>query len=194
MLSRHTEEAADETAALMARLLDPSVVDQLLRLPDADDQAFLMGRLFYRAMIGAYYSQPGDLPLVVGKNIDQVLRTGLTPHLGITLGFGGMLVLMQGNIDVAMAHGEAALAIAERFDDPFHRARGELAAWLMIVCWNRPFAESEQALRDLAPRCLAAGDFEFRRYSIWGAYVSALVAGRDYSAILELAEEWFDCL
>ena len=112
------EEAAEETAALMTRLLDPSVVDQLLRLPDGDDQAFLMGRLFWRAMIGAYYSQPGDLPLVLGKNVDQVLRTGLTPHVGTTLGFLGMLVLMQGHIDVAMAYGEAALAIAERVRRP----------------------------------------------------------------------------
>ncbi|MCI0584254.1 MAG: hypothetical protein L0227_15440, partial [Chloroflexi bacterium] len=123
------EEAAEEATALMARLLNPSVVEDLLRLPDGDQQAFLIGRLFWRAMIGAYYSQPADLPLVLGKNVEQVLRIGLTPHVGTTLGFLGMLVLMHGDIEVGMAYGEAALAIADRFGDPFFRGRAALTGW-----------------------------------------------------------------
>ncbi len=71
-----------------------------------------MGRLFWRALIGAYYSQPGDLPLVVTKNVEQVLRVGVSPHVGPTFGFVGMIMLMQGHIEMAMVYGEAALAIA----------------------------------------------------------------------------------
>ena len=44
------EETAEETAALVARLLDPTVVDRLERLPEGDEQALLMGRLFFRAV------------------------------------------------------------------------------------------------------------------------------------------------
>ena len=76
------EEAAKETEALFSRLVDPSVIERLSRLDVGDDEAMLAGRLFWRAMIGAYWSAPGDLPLVAGKNADHVLRHGLTPHVG----------------------------------------------------------------------------------------------------------------
>jgi predicted ATPase/signal transduction histidine kinase len=184
------EEAADEGAALMTRLLDPSVVDQLLRLPDGDEQAFLMGRLFWRAMIGAYYSQPSDLPLVLGKNVEQVLSSGLTPHVGTTLGFLGMLVLMQGHIDVAMAYGEAALAIADRFDDPFFRGRAALTGWILTVAWKHPFDDSERAMDDVVNLCRSAGDLEFVNHGLVGVYTSALMAARDCPAILARCDEW----
>jgi signal transduction histidine kinase len=186
------EETAEETAALVTRLLDPTVIDRLERLPEGDEQAMLMGRLFFRAAIGAFFARPTDLPLVVGKDIEEVLRSGLTPRLVTTLGWVGMIVLMQGHIERAMAYGEATLSLAERLDDPFLRTRGELMAWALTVCWNRPFAESEHALRDLGSRCFDAGDFEFTQYARICAYLSALVAGRDCSAILERFEEWLD--
>ncbi|HEV8622902.1 MAG TPA: AAA family ATPase [Acidimicrobiia bacterium] len=184
------EKAADEAAALMARLLDPSVVEQILRLPDGDEQGFLMGRLFWRAMIGAYYSQPGDLPLVLGKNVDQVLRTGLTPHVGTTLGFLGMLVLMQGHIEVAMAYGDAALAISERFDDPFFQGRAALTGWILTVAWKHPFDASERAMQDVVAQCRSAGDLEFVNHAMIGVYISALMAARDCPAILARCDEW----
>ncbi len=186
------EETAEETAAQMARLLDPTVVDRLERLPEGDEQALLMGRLFFRAVLGAFFSRPADLPLVVGKDIQEVLRSGLTPNVATTLGWAGMIVLMQGHIERAMAYGEAALSLAEGLDDPFFRARGELTAWALTVCWKRPFAESEQAIRDLRSRCFDAGDFEYMTYAGICAYFSALVAGRDCSATLERCEEWLD--
>jgi signal transduction histidine kinase/serine/threonine protein kinase/tetratricopeptide (TPR) repeat protein len=182
----------EEAATLVAGFLKPSVLERLEQLPEGDELALLMGGLFWRAAIGAYFSSPSDLAIVAGKNVEEVLQRGSTPHLATTLGFVGMVVLMQGHIERAIAYGEAALSMAEPLDDPFFRARGEVAAWILTVCWNRPFAESEQALRDLAPRCLAAGDFEFTRYARFGAYVSAVVAGRDYSAVLERCEEWLD--
>ncbi|MGH9010892.1 MAG: ATP-binding protein, partial [Acidimicrobiia bacterium] len=48
----------EESAALLTRLLDPSVVAGLGRLPegDAEAEALLMGRLFWRAAAGAYFS------------------------------------------------------------------------------------------------------------------------------------------
>ena len=187
------EEAAEETAALMAKLLDPSVAERLEQLHEGDDLAFLTGRLFWRALIGAYYSQPGDLPLVVGKNVEQVLQTGMTsPHVGPTFGFSGMILLMQGHIDMAMVYGEAALTVSERFDDPFFRGRAGLTAWVLTLCWKRPFEASEAALRDHRVICRSAGDLEFVNHCSIGAYVSALMAGRDCSALLERCEEWLD--
>ena len=183
----------EESAAVLTRLLDPSVVARLERLPegDADAEALLIGRLFWRATMGAYFSQPADLPIVTAKHVEEELRRGLTPHIATTLDFVAMIVLMQGHIERAMAYGEAALSVAKQVDDPALRGRGEVMAFLTL-CWNRPFAESEQALGDLGPRCLAAGDFEFVSYAALGAYISALMAGRDSSAILERCEEWLD--
>jgi predicted ATPase/signal transduction histidine kinase len=186
------EETAEETAAQVARLLDPTVVDRLERLPEGDEQTLLMGRLFFRAEVGAFFSRPTDLPLVVGKEFEAVLRSGLRPRLVSALGFAGMIVLLEGHIELAMAYGEATLSLAERVDDPLIRARAEGMAWMMTVCWNRPFAESEQALGDLRLRLFEAGDFEFLQYASICAYFTALVAGRDCSAILDRCEEWLD--
>ncbi|MGH9009878.1 MAG: ATP-binding protein, partial [Acidimicrobiia bacterium] len=186
------EEAAEETSALLAKLVDPSVAKRLDQLHEGDEHAFLVGLLFWRALIGAYYSQPGDLPLVVGKSVQQVLETGLTPHVGATFGFSGMIVLMQGHIDMAMVYGDAALSVAERFDDPFFRGRAGLTAWVLTLCWKRPFEESEAALRHYAAVSRSAGDLEFVNHGLIGAYTSSLLAGRDCSAILERCEEWLD--
>jgi predicted ATPase/signal transduction histidine kinase len=186
------DDTAEETAALVAQFLDPTVVDRLEHLPEGDEQALLTGRLFFRAAMGAMFCRPTDLPLVVGKDIEEALRSGLTPHLAMTLGWVGMIVLAQGHIERAMAYGEAALSLAERLDDALLRARGEVLAWGFSVCWNRPFAETEQAVQDLRSRCFDAGDFEFMNYAGVCASFSALVAGRDCSAILERCEEWLD--
>jgi predicted ATPase/signal transduction histidine kinase len=186
------EQAAAETAALLGQLVDPAVADRFAELPDGDEEAVLVGRLFWRAMIGAYYSQPTDLALVVGKNVEYVVRTGLTPHVGPTFGFLGMILLMQGHIDVAMRYGQAALAIAGRFPDPFFRGRAALTAWVLTLCWQRPFDSSADAMADLAAVCLSAGDLEFVNHCLIGAYGSALMAGRDCAAILERCEEWLD--
>jgi predicted ATPase/signal transduction histidine kinase len=181
----------EESDALLSRLLDPSVVARFERLPAGDAEAQLMGRLFWRAIIGAYTSNPADLPIVIGKHVEEALRRGLTPHIAPTLGFAATIVLMQGHIERAMAYGEAALSVAKKVDDPVLRTRGEAVAWIMTVGWSRPFAESERAFGDLGPRCLAAGDFEFASYAALGAYISSLMAG-DCSAILERCEQWLD--
>ena len=186
------EDAAEETARLMAQLLDPSVPERLDRLQEGDEQALLVGRLFWRALIGAYYSQPADLPLVVGKNVEHVLETGLTPHVGATFGFLGMIALMQGHIEAAMAYGEASLALAGRSDDPFFRGRAAMVAWGLLVCWNRPFAESEQALDEITSLSYSAGDLEFVNHCRIVTYISAVMAGRDCSAMLERCEQWLD--
>jgi tetratricopeptide (TPR) repeat protein len=182
----------EESAALLSRLLDPSVVARFEHLPEGDAEAQLMGRLFWRATIGAYSSHPADLPIVIAKHVEEAPRRGLTPHIAPALGFAAMVVLMQGHIERAMAYGEAALSVSEQLDDPALRGRGEAVAWIMTVGWSRPFAESEQAFGEFGSRCFAAGDLEFVSYAGLGAYIASLVAGRDCSAILKRCEEWLD--
>jgi serine/threonine protein kinase len=99
----------EESAALLARLLDPSVVARLERLPEgeADAEALLMGRLFWRATVGAFTSHPTDLPIVIAQHVEEALRRGPTPHIAPTLGVVAMVVLMQGHIERAMAYGES---------------------------------------------------------------------------------------
>jgi predicted ATPase/signal transduction histidine kinase len=186
------EDTAGETETLFSRLLDPTVVGRLDSLALGDDEAILAGRLFWRAMIGAYWSHPEDIPLIVGKNVDHALRTGLTPYIGPALGFAGMLVLARGSIDLAMAYGEAALATGERFPDPFFRGRAGLVAWAMTVSWKHPFSVSEQAFADLARLCYSTGDLEFVSHCGIGAYMSAVLASRDCSAVLKRCEQWLD--
>ncbi len=186
------EEAAEETEALFSRLVDPSVIERLTRLDVGDDEAMLAGRLFWRALIGAYWSAPGDLPLVAGKNVDYVLHQGLTPHVATSFGFIGMLILMQGHFDAAMAYGDAALAMAERIDEPFYRGRAELVGRVMTVAWKQPFAASEAAFHENSLVCYSTGDLEFVSHCMIAAYISCLMAGRDCPAILERCERWLD--
>jgi predicted ATPase/signal transduction histidine kinase len=186
------EEAADETAALLARLVDPAVAARLKDLPAGDEHGQLVGHLFWRAIVGAYYTQPADLPLVLGKNVEQVLRTGVTPPVGTTLGFLGMITLLQGRVDIAMAYAEAALAIAARVENPFFRGRALILTWALMLAWKEPFDVSEAALREGAAVSRSAGDLEFVNHAMITTIASLVMAGRDCAALLDCCEDWLD--
>src|SRR5688572_9400498 len=94
------EEAAEETAALLAVMLDPTVIGRLERLDQGDAEAMLAGSVFWRALIGSYWTRPADMPLVVGKHVEYALRTGLTPHVAVSLGFIGVICVFQGHLEM----------------------------------------------------------------------------------------------
>src|SRR5581483_10149092 len=117
------DEAAAETEALLTVLLDPTVVGRLESLDAGHAEAMLAGSLFWRAFLGASWTQPADLPLVAGKNVEYTLRTGLTPAVGPTLGFTGMICALQGHLEMGVGYGETAIAMGERFGHPLFRGR-----------------------------------------------------------------------
>jgi predicted ATPase/signal transduction histidine kinase len=186
------DEAAEQVATLMQQLLDPSVVTRLESLEPGDERALLTGRLFWRAVIGAYYSQPGDLPLVVCRNLDHLLRTGMTPEASLALALLGFIAVMQGQLEPGVAYAEAAVGLAQRFGDPFVRGRTEAVAWVLCLCWKQPFELSEGALHETFLTCHGVGDLEFGNHTMIGAYISALMAGRDWQAILDRNQRWLD--
>ncbi|HEV8625199.1 MAG TPA: AAA family ATPase, partial [Acidimicrobiia bacterium] len=185
------EEAAAETEAFLTVLLDPTVVGRLESLDAGDAEAMLAGSLFWRAIVGAYWNEPADLPLVVGKNIEYALRTGLTPHVVWTLGLSGMICVHQGHLEMGVGYGEAAIAMGERFDDPFFRARAGLPGGI-AVSLKQPFAVSEETFRELATLSFSLGDLENVNYCLICAYFCSVIAGRDCPAILEGCEQWLD--
>ncbi|MGH9009469.1 MAG: AAA family ATPase, partial [Acidimicrobiia bacterium] len=188
------DEAARQTEALYSSFLDLSVVDRLERLDQGDEDTLLAGRLFWRAIISAYWSQPEDMPFLVGTSVDHVLRTGLNPHTGAILGYLALVLNGRGHIEVAMAYAEAARRIAERFTDPLFRARAGMMPWVTL-CLKYPFAVGEQAMDDAMALCYGAGDLEFVNHSMIGRYMCAHAAGRDFPTILDLCERWLDfCL
>jgi signal transduction histidine kinase len=161
------------------------------RLEEAGGDAMLVSSLFWRAFIGAYWSQPDDLPLVLGKNAEYALGTGLTPHVGVTLGFVGLVAIMRGLVEIGGVFAEAALSMAARFDDPFFRGRTGFMGWL-AGCLKYPFEESEKAFAELVTLCYSNGDIEFVNHCMITAYMSSLMAGRDCPATLERCERWLD--
>jgi predicted ATPase/signal transduction histidine kinase len=186
------EEVAAETEAFLTVLLDPTVVGRLESLDAGDAEAMLAGRLFWRASIGAIWNEPADLPLVLGKNVEYALRTGLTPHVGATLGISGVIFTLQGHhLEMAFGYGEAAIALGERFDDPFFRSRGGLAGGI-AKSLKQPFAVSEEAIREYATLSFSLGDLENVNYCLITAYFCSVIAGRDCPAMLEGCEQWLD--
>ncbi|MGH9002863.1 MAG: ATP-binding protein, partial [Acidimicrobiia bacterium] len=186
------EEAAEEAATLMGQLLDTSVVSRLDALAPGDERALLTGRLFWRATIGAYYSQPGDLPLVVCRYLDYLLRTGMSPEASLALALLGFIAVMQGQLVPGTAYAEVAVGLAQRFADPFVRGRTELVAHILCLVWKESFEESEHALHDAFLTCHSVGDLEFGNHTMIGVYISALMAGRDWPGILERNQRWLD--
>lgn len=191
-LPEDADEAAQEAAVLLEQLLDPSVVTRLQSLQPGDERALLVGRLFWRATIGAYYSQPADLPLVVCRYLDHLLRTGMTPEASLALALLGFIAVLQGQLEPGTAYAEAAIDLAQRFADTFVRGRTECVAWVLCLCWKHPFEASERALHDAFLTCHSVGDLEFGNHTMIGTYVSALMPGRDWHAILERSQRWLD--
>jgi predicted ATPase/signal transduction histidine kinase len=188
------DETAKQTEALYSAFLDLSVVDRLERLSHGDEDTLLAGRLFWRAIISAYWSRPEDMPFLVGTSVDHVLRTGLNPHTGAILGYLALVLNGRGHIETAMAYAEAARRIAEGFTDPLFQARAGMMPWVTL-CLKYPFEVGEHALDDAMALCFAAGDLEFVNHSMIGTYMCAHAAGRDFPTILELCERWLDfCL
>jgi predicted ATPase/signal transduction histidine kinase len=186
------EEVAEEAQRLMAQLLDAPTVDRFHRLEEGDEHARLVGRLFWRAVIGAYHSAPADLGLVVGKNVDQMLRTGLVPQSSTALALLGFIAVLQGHLELGIAYAEAAVAMADRFTDPYERGRALLVAWILCLVWKHPFEVSERALLETASLCHSTGDLEFTNHALLGVYISALMPGRDCGAILERCQQFLD--
>ncbi|HZI38181.1 MAG TPA: GAF domain-containing protein, partial [Acidimicrobiia bacterium] len=185
------EEAAEETAALLAVMLDPTVIGRLERLDEGDAEAMLAGSVFWRALIGSYWTRPADMPLVVGKHVEYALRTGLTPHVAVSLGFIGVICVFQGHLEMAIGYGEAGLAMAERFNDPFFRGRAGLVGGL-VTALKQPFAVSEAGFEELVSVCFSVGDLEFVNHCMITTYQGSLAAGRDCPATLERCEQWLD--
>ena len=185
------EEAAEETAALLAVMLEPTVIGRLERLDEGDAEAMLAGSVFWRALIGSYWTQPDEMPLVVGKHVEYALRTGLTPHVAVSLGFIGVICVFQGHLEMAIGYGEAGLAMAERFNDPFFRGRAGLVGGL-VTALKQPFAVSEAAFQELVSVCFSVGDLEFVNHCMITTYQGSLAAGRDCPATLERCEQWLD--
>jgi signal transduction histidine kinase len=188
------DDATRLTEALYSSFLDLSVVDRLERLDQGDEDTLLAGRLFWRAIISAYWSQPEDMPFLVGTSVDHVLRTGLNPHTGAILGYLALVLNGRGHIEIAMAYAEAARRIAERVTDPLFRARASMMSWVTL-CLKYPFAVGEHAMDDAMALCFSAGDLEFVNHSMIGTYMCAHAAGRDFPTILDLCERWLEfCL
>ncbi|HUR73468.1 MAG TPA: AAA family ATPase [Sporichthya sp.] len=184
------EDTAAEVERLMTALLTADVPGLLAAMPAGHAEADVAGRLFWRAMIGAYYSQPGDLPLVVGRSVEGALRRGYTRDTGLALGFLGMIAVMQGLHAHGDALAEAALDVGGRVEDPVARGRTTVVAWVLSLVWSHPFEASEAALDEAGTASFRVGDLEFVNHAMIGAYTSALLAGRDFGHLLDRCERW----
>lgn len=187
-----TGAASRGMESLTARFLEEGGLRRFDELQEGDARAMLVGVLFDRAIISAYFSRPGDLGIVIPLGVEHVLQAGITPQSSVAVVWMATILGMQGHLDLAASLAEIALDLAERFDDPLARGRVQLLAWCMCLGWKRSFAESQQALHDNFFVCQAAGDLQYASYSLLCEYIAALMAGRDCNEILRLCRRWLD--
>ena len=188
------EEAAAEAEELMGELLDPSVVARLEATGQGDEEAALTGRLFDMAIFTAYFSQPEELGLMIGKHVQHILRTGVTAHSATGPTWLGMMAFLRGHLELGLAYADAGIRMAEQAG-PVVRGRVQMLGWCFCLGWREPFEASVAAQQEGFWISHTAGDLQFASYALLVEHIAVLMAGRDHAELLRTAEAWLDyCL
>ncbi|MGQ0764651.1 MAG: response regulator [Gemmatimonadota bacterium] len=182
-----------ETERLMAGLLTTEGTERLSRLEATSaEEALLISRLYDRAIISCYFSQPQNLGLVISKSLDAVLELGLTPQSGTAIIWFAMISAMQGHTTLALSYARMAVDFVDRFNDPYVKGRVDMLGYCMCLGWTYTYRASEQSLHETYLLCHSTGDLQYASYALLCKYIAALLQGQDCRAMLEYCRQWRD--
>ncbi|GAA5176436.1 hypothetical protein GCM10023321_84810 [Pseudonocardia eucalypti] len=104
---------------------------------------------------------PESFPLIVGKELDLTLTTGLGPSSPVSLASYGLLLVASGDHAGAQRFGEVALRLAERPEFLDTLPRVQFLRLNFIRHWQRPLHEGLGEVREAYRRALDGGDREY---------------------------------
>ncbi len=181
-----------EAEPLIAELIQAETIKKLAGLNSAGETDTLIGRLYDRAIISAYFSHSDDLKLVIGKSVKHILDCGLTPQSGIAIAWFATILAMMERKGLSLSYAELAINIAQRFNDSYFSGTTKVLAYGFSLCWKHSFSDNNQLLQEAFLLCHNTGNLQFASYALLCKYIGSLTQSADCNEVLETCQQWHD--
>jgi histidine kinase len=186
--SARSKEA--ERNQLFAELSDAKALKIFATLPDADQAAARMSRLYDKAIISVYFTRPELLGFVTARAVQHVLKTGLTPEAGLAIAWWSMVLCMQDKHELASHYAALAREIHQHFGNDYYGGGGRMVATAMALSWTRPYAENFAEAGESAKLLHQSGNLQFASYGLITQHIITIVEAADCNAMLQSCERW----
>lgn len=156
----------------------------------------LLGEVLATMIAPAYFTSPDHIGWVAALIVDACLRHGQVPasSMGYVI-LGNIYANVLGRQEEAIALGQLALAMADRFNDGVARCRTRLIFANNYYLWSHPIASSVELNREGFRAGLESGDISYAGYIGMFQLFNAFAASEPLADIEEAAEEPFEfCL
>jgi histidine kinase len=187
---RATDEMDAERTSLFKELSDHKTLKVFATLPDADQAAARVGRLYDKAIISVYFTRPELLGFVTARAVQHVLKTGLTPEAGLAIAWWSMVLCMQDKHALASHYAALAREIHQHFGNDYYGGGGRMVATAMALSWTRPYAENFAEAGESAALLHQSGNLQFASYSLITQHIITIVEAADCHAMLQSCERW----
>lgn len=181
-----------ERATLFAELADVAALKVFATLPDADQAAARVSRLYDKAIISVYFTRPELLGFVTARAVHHVLKTGLTPEAGLAMAWWSMVLCMQDKHALASHYAALAREIHQHFGNDYYGGGGRMVATAMALSWTRPYAENYAEAGESAKLLHQSGNLQFASYGLITQHIITIVEAADCNAMLQSCERWGD--
>jgi histidine kinase len=185
-----TAEMDTERNRLFAELSDAKALKIFATLPDADQAAARMSRLYDKAIISVYFTRPELLGFVTARAVQHVLKTGLTPEAGLAIAWWSMVLCMQDKHELASHYAVLAREIHQHFGNDYYGGGGRMVATAMALSWTRPYAENFAEAGESAKLLHQSGNLQFASYGFITQHIITIVEAADCHAMLQSCERW----
>jgi signal transduction histidine kinase len=136
----------------------------------ADEPAQLVAEAFDRAIIAAWFAEPGDVAPLALLALEQILASGLTRFSAQVVGILAIVANRSGDLALGLALDDAAVKVERR---TAVGVRGLVTAYFHGLVWHRSRAECDRNLAEAFDTAQSAGDFQFASYAAFGRYLAA---------------------
>ena len=184
------EWVAAEQARLHEDLVRPETLSSIDDLPEAEEEAARISRLYGKTIIAVYFSNPSLLGYMTARAVEHVLATGLTPEAGETFAWWSMVLCMQGKYRQGEAYARLPRAIHQRFGNDYYGGSGRMVAAAMALCWTRTFDEVYVESGEAAELLHQSGNLQFASYGLIVQHISTVIEAANLESMRQSCERW----
>jgi diguanylate cyclase (GGDEF)-like protein len=175
---------------LFAKLVHAETLARIDQLPEADEQAARISRLYDKTIIAVYFSRPALLGYVTARAVEHVLKTGLTPEAGLIFGWWSMVLCMQHQYREGETYARLPRLVHERFGNDYYGGAGRMVATAMALSWTRPYREVFVEAGKAADLLHHSGNLQFASYALIVQHISTVIEASNLKSMLESCERW----
>lgn len=179
-----------EQARLHEELVRPETLSSIDDLPEAEEEAARISRLYGKTIIAVYFSNPSLLGYMTARAVEHVLATGLTPEAGETFAWWSMVLCMQGKYRQGEAYARLPRAIHQRFGNDYYGGSGRMLAAGMALCWTRTYDEVYVEAGEAADLLHQSGNLQFASYCLIVQHISTVIEASSLESMRQSCERW----